>query len=326
MIQSHSSVTRAAIFTLAHLSLLLASALVAGGCSHKDPTAIISAGSASDLLAQGPDLGDLQHGRLLVPLAIGNRWDYRSRFQGTIVTDSGTETGFDEVTPLRDEIIGTEQIGEHEYFLVQESNPASGETYGVFRDREDRSGLFEHDPPPQPARALAMVEAPGTARQLSDYVARAVADEDRRAAFQRAAAVLATKLAALRHAAGGPEPGEIAFLRFPLFVGASWIVRESPRFERTVTGRERVELPAGEFTAWSIRGTSELFGTEDRLQLWYGDEGLLRLQFHGVSEATDPSGNVIGRVVADLDQSLTALHLEGGTPGAAPVAGGGRQE
>jgi hypothetical protein len=326
MIPSHSPVTRAAILTLARLSLLLASALVAGGCSHKDPTAITSAGSASDLFARGPDLGDLEHGRLLVPLAIGNRWDYRSRFQGTIVTDSGTQPGFDVVTPLRDEIIGTERIGEHEYFLIQESNPASGETYGVFRDREDRSGLFEHDPPSQPAGSLAVVEAPGSVRQLSDYLARTVADEAQRAAFQRAAAVLATRLAALRHVAGGPEPGEIAFLRFPLFVRASWIVRESPRFERTVTARERVELPAGEFTAWSIRGTPELYGPEDRLQLWYSAEGLLRLQFHGVAEATDPFGNVIGLLVADLDQSLTALHLEGGTPGAAPVAGGGKQE
>ena len=322
MIQSHSGVTRAAILTHTTLALLLASALVAGGCSHKysaeDPTTIAAAGAANALLAPSPDPGGLQGGRLLVPLAVGNRWDYRSRFQGTIVTGSGSLPGFDEVTPLRDEIIGTEQIGDHEYFLIQESNLTSGETYGVFRDREDHSGLFEHDPPPAPA--LGVDEASAFARQLSDYVERTVADEARRAAFQRAATVVAAKLAAIRRPAGGAEPGEITFLRFPLFVGASWIVRDSPRFERTVTAHERVELPAGEFSAWSIRGTSELFGPDDRLQVWYGHEGLLRLRFHAVSEATDPFGNVIGHVVADLDQSLTAFHLEGEPPGTAPVA------
>lgn len=326
MIPSRSRVTRAAILTHATLALLLASALVAGGCSHKGPAAISGADAASDVLAPSPDPGGLQLGRLLVPLAVGNRWDYRSRFQGTIVTDSGTQTGFDEVTPLRDEIIGTEQLGEHEYFLIQESNPASNETYSIFREREDHSGLFEHDPPSQPARALAADEASAFARQLSDYVARTVADEARRAAFQRAATVVAAKLAAVVRPAGGAEPGEITFLRFPLFVGASWIVRDSPRFERTVTARERVELPAGGFSAWSIRGTSELYGPKDRLQLWYGQEGLLRLRFHSVSEATDPFGNVIGHVVADLDQSLTDFHLEGETPGAGPVAERGRQQ
>ena len=326
MIPSYSRVTRAAILAHAALALLLASALVAGGCSHQDRAAISAPDAASDLLAPSPDPGGLQLGRLLVPLAVGNRWDYRSRFQVTIVTDSGTQPGFDEVTPLRDEITGTEQIGEHEYFLIQESNPASGENYGVFRDREDHSGLFEHDPPSPPAGALAADEAAAFARQLSDYVERTVTDEARRAAFQRAATVVAAKLAAVRRPAGGADPDEITFLRFPLFVGASWIVRDSPRFEREVTAHERVELPAGAFSSWSIRGTSELFGPEDRLQLWYGQEGLLRLRFHGVSEATDPSGNVIGLVVADMDQSLTAFHLEAETPGAGPVAERGRQQ
>lgn len=324
MIQSHARVTRPAILTHATFASLLASALVTGGCSHQDPAAISGAGAASDLLAPSPVGGGPQGGRLLVPLAVGNRWDYRSRFQGTIVTGSGSQPGFDEVTPLRDEIIGTEQIGEHEYFLIQESNPASGENYGVFRDREDHSGLFEHDPPPAPA--LAADKASAFARELSDYVERSVADEARRAAFQRAATVVAAKLASVRLPAGGAAPGEITFLSFPLFVGANWIVRDSPRFERTVTAHERVGLPAGEFSAWSIRGTSELYGPDDRLQLWYGNEGFLRLRFHGVSEATDPFGNVIGLVVADLDQSLTAFHLEGETPGAAPVAERGRQQ
>ena len=88
-------------------------------------------------------------------------------------------------------------------------------------------------------------------------------------------------------------------------------MRASPRFGRTVIGRERITVPAGAFSAWRLRGTSELFGPNDRVRFWYANAGLIRISIHLESEATDDAGNVLGRVVADEEQLLNALSLVG---------------
>jgi hypothetical protein len=85
-----------------------------------------------------------------------------------------------------------------------------------------------------------------------------------------------------------------------------------------------VNLPLGTLPAWKLRGTSELFGPEDRVHFWYSRLGLLRIRFHVVGDATDNTGNVIGRVVTDSDQSLTEIHLV--RTGAALVAGDDARE
>jgi hypothetical protein len=99
-------------------------------------------------------------------------------------------------------------------------------------------------------------------------------------------------------------------LSFPLHIGARWIVRDDHRFVRAVVAHERVNLPLGLFLAWKLRGTSELFGPDDRVHFWYSNVGLVRVRFHVVADAVDDADHVIGTVAIDSDQSLTALALE----------------
>src|SRR5262249_34476866 len=106
-----------------------------------------------------------------------------------------------------------------------------------------------------------------------------------------------------------------------LFVGARWVVRESPRFTRTVVARELVRVPAGVFPAWRLMGTAEAFGPEDRLDVWYSSAGLVRLRFHVVGDAVGDQGNVSGRAVTDSDQTLTAIELTGAARVLASVSG-----
>jgi hypothetical protein len=62
-----------------------------------------------------------------------------------------------------------------------------------------------------------------------------------------------------------------------------------------------------------------VFGPDDRVFFWYGSQGLLRVRYHLVGNATDATGNIVGRIVSDSDQSLTDLHLV--RPGVGPAAG-----
>jgi hypothetical protein len=193
--------------------------------------------------------------------------------------------------------------------------------------------LFELDPVSAPAliaREAAPVEP--LPSDVVTYVNRTIQDPVLRAAFQRAAAVVAEKVDAIllgsgqtpRRPGGGAEPGEITFLSYPLFPGAQWMVRDSPRFERTVVAHEVTSVPLGTFPAWKLLGTSELFGPEDVVHYWYSPLGLLRFRYHVVGDATDPFGNPIGRVVSDFDQSLTDIHLV--TSGPVLVAGNDARE
>ena len=61
--------------------------------------------------------------------------------------------------------------------------------------------------------------------------------------------------------------------------------------------------------AWRVDGTSELFGPNDRVRFWYANAGLVRMALHAEEQATDDTGNPIGRLLVDEDQVLTAVEL-----------------
>lgn len=310
----------------ATLELVAVSALGFGltACSHRsmrDPGSVDDAGAADRLLGAQPwdgltSGGRILSGRLLYPLAVGNRWDYDVHARVTLVTKDGPQPPQITDTFLRDEITGTVQIGTRTYFLQQETNPLVVTPprllpSNILSLRQDRSGLYQRE-------VITVQNPPAVATEaMREYVDRVVTEPSQRAAFERAAERLTTQLATARWNSvglrmprtGGPDDGELSLLRYPLFVGARWTMRESPRFARVVLGRERVIVPAGAYSAWHLRGLSQLYGPEDRVAFWYSSAGLVRTSFHFESVATDNAGNVIGRVLADQDQVLSALTL-----------------
>lgn len=321
-----------ALAALAQLALL-AFALTA--CTRERaeaPATAANSSTAGRLLGVGPSslmrpsfgrpAGLTGLGRVEYPLAVGNRWNYTIHTRSTIVAPSGPQEPSDYDYPWTAEITDTQHLGTRDYFLQAEFNPIEvGPNPGPrsgFRMRQDQSGLFELDSPVFSA-AVRSDEAGSEplAATLSAYVDRTFTDITQRAAFERAALRLARQVRMLRRdalgaapaAPGGPDPFEISLLRYPLFMGAQWIVRDSPRFARTVVARERVTLPAGSFSAWRLRNTSELFGPNDRVWLWYASAGLVRLTAHLETQATDESGNPIGLLRYDSDQQLVRVHL-----------------
>src|SRR5436190_19316238 len=184
--------------------LMLATGLA--GCSHKDSgddATMGATGAATDLLAPRLTVGGLGFARARYPLAVGNRWDYRLSGTSQVITDAGPQPPMTIVEALRAEIVGTEQFGEHEYFVREVSFPQSGSPYSEYAYmREDRSGVFILPSVAYVGSPDAGAVGPRFACQLGAYVDRTVLDPGRRGAFQRAIASMVVKLAAGRPTVG----------------------------------------------------------------------------------------------------------------------------
>jgi len=309
---------------LALLAVLVGAALA--GCSPhgsgaSDPTP--GGSGATSLLAPGPWTSTFPPatwrglGRSHMPLAVGNRWDYQVRHTTRIVSPGAPDGIGVADHPWVIEVVGPLTIGARDYFAVTEYDPRVVLVQLGVPMREDATGLYERDvittnlrsggSTPPDARVEAVARALGAAR--------AGAPDD--PAFAAAARRLEERVAILLDAArgraatiAGPDADEITLLRYPLRFGARWEVRASPRFSRRVVGREVQRVPAGSFITWRIQGTGELLGPADRVRLWYAREGLVRLATHVETDMTDTGGNVIGRLIDDMDQVLTKVRAE----------------
>ena len=108
------------------------------------------------------------------------------------------------------------------------------------------------------------------------------------------------------------ESGEITRLEYPLHPGAQWVIRADPRFESIVEGAEVLDLAVGHVPGWRIRIESVLFGPDDRVHIWYGRGGFLKLEAYFEGIATDPGGNRLGRLISEESEVLTEVSLSGG--------------
>jgi hypothetical protein len=288
-----------------------------------------SSSIAGQLLGSG---GHSPHGgsliawaRLSYPLQIGNRWEYVVRSSSTVIGPGGPEPPSTYERGWVTVITDVERWRSRDYYrmLEYDADPrVQGPPFGTFSLlREDAGGLYAADLPVFGPDGR-MTNGPGTAataiqRQLDAAVDRARGTAAHRAAFHGAAAQLAAKVAALALGPGIPtaqtEPNspELTLLRYPLFVGARWPLRVLPLFERAVTGRERVRTPAGSTLAWRVQATppTPFTSSDDRIEYWYSNAGLIRNHARLSVDVVDVEGNVIGTMVYDSDQRLTAVRL-----------------
>jgi len=330
---------------------LLLAALLAAGCSSQrtasDRDSSPPGSSAGTLL--GPSLGSvaldpLRDARLLhMPLAVGNRWDYVVRLRTRLISDGSPDVIEETESPWTSEIVGAQTLNEHEYFLEADYDPrvVVRPPLPYFALRQDRTGLYNLDLYYlSTGSAAAPANDPGWAARFAPALTRAAARSSHPAAFAEAAKRLAGRLAIMSmpgrglglpgmprlpglprrggdggtFSRGSPLPGEISLLVYPLFTGSKWIVRESPRFARAVENRENAHLPAGDFSAWVMRGSSELYGPHDVVHFWQASEGLVKLTLQAETQVTDDQGRPIGWMVFEMDQSLSALTLVPPTP------------
>jgi hypothetical protein len=268
-----------------------------------------------------------------MPLAVGNRWIYEIRVRSRLVEDGPTGEVMTRTDPWVVEIIGQATLNEQDYFVELDYDPRLGAPTGLpFLVREDATGFYNMDAPTLAPSAARSAPDLSWLTELETELRARVANSPHRAAFE---AAIARQVALLRIATplaldrsqlprhpglprpgeqtgfrpGRPRPGEITLLSYPIHRGARWIVRESPRFTRSVVTREHVTVPAGEFQAWRIRGDAELFGPRDHVTFWYSREGMVRLKGRFESEAVDDQGNPLGMVIFDVEYVLMSLNL-----------------
>ena len=317
------------------LSLL---ASLAGGCSRHPTsgTAPESGASAGAVLAPLPtpapnELTSFEFSQM--PLAVGNRWDYRVVTSMRLVFPDGSQETSVRSSMLRSETTGEVTLNEQRYFLQSEYDPQQAPPAGpLYAVRADASGLYHLDLfLLDPADIAPSVPDLPWSRQIVASAREAAARSPHRAAFEAEAQRLGARLQAavfptltslpgfpgvpglpprgqetgFRH--GSPRPGEIPMLLYPMLRGSRWIVREVPRFTRSVEGREPLTVPAGSFSTWVVRGGGENFGPYDRVQFWYANEGLIRVRAQGSVLAVDDTGRPVGRVHYESDQQLLSF-------------------
>jgi hypothetical protein len=250
------------------------------------------------------------------PLAVGNRWDYALHSRVEIFPTEGEPSATQGQALWSAQIVGTAISGNVTHFLLAEGDPrTSFPPPALYFIRQDQDGLYEVDTSPVfgPSRASPPAGDPlAVSRATLARLEQSLAGTPHATAFARAAARVTEKLDRMRRnldasasAATEAMPNELTVLRYPLRIGSEWVVRDSPRFGRIVVGLDDVRLPVGRVRAWRLLGVSELYNAEDRVHFWYGRAGLVRIHLHAEMEATDDSGNTIGKAIAEYDQSLT---------------------
>lgn len=264
------------------------------------------------------------------PLRLGNRWDYAVSYTMTLVTPEAPPLPATSSGTMHRELICTELIGGREYF-VEQSLVVLDNVRALpqwIRYRQDGKGLFEADVSLGAAPACATASPAGSARPWSPVSAAANltrgVDERVRAAFEAAAIRLEARLRQIETMARSASPAgaastdleaspELVRLAYPLVVGRRWFIRADPAFEAVVEAPELLQLPAGRLMGWRIRIVPPGVSPEDRVHVWYGRAGYLGLEARIAMDAVDLNGNVVGVVIADQREMLTAYRLRGST-------------
>jgi hypothetical protein len=281
------------------------------------------------------------------PLDIGNRWTYQTQYFTLVISDS-CDILTDSVTVCagwgsigwggeRRELIGTEELFGREYMIEQWTSWPQiiwdGDTARSWiRYRQDRAGLYEADVPlgqrPGTVGTLAAVDhesvRPPGQRLSADLEkngahltpAQAAAYDVAMERIQRKLEVVAVAQAWHGHSPrsfggrrGGALDSELARLKYPLHPGQNWTIRQDPLFTSQVIGHDVLELPAGKLGGWRIQIESGLFDPDDRVYIWYGRAGFLRLSVSLQSVAVDEWGNRIGTAFYQESSELESFEL-----------------
>jgi hypothetical protein len=252
------------------------------------------------------------------PLELGNRWNYARTYDSSFELQ-GTVYPYHRDSAIERELACEQTFDSRLYTLERslETTPMDVQKSWIAY-RQDRAGLYEADGPGPPPCDIDVPASLASMRGPRSNAMRPEPSRPTNPAARTAMAEMENRLAVIRYTLGIPAPSmrrprpannEITRLAYPLFVGRRWTIRTSPSFTSHVEGLELLRVPAGRFLAWRVRIDSELFSPNDRVVVWYGRKGFLKLVAHVETVSTDENGNVNGHGVSDDREVLTDLAL-----------------
>ena len=271
---------RIASLRIPSLALL---ALLASGClndSHvvaPDPAALVP----QDLSKGRPDQGTF-------PLAVGNRWVFRTHQLSRLSVNGGPLEVVQDVAWRTTRELFCEQVqGQDLLVNVAEAvQLPNGANFSIWRYRQNRHGLWISTgaaPPPagcEPpflmteARPLSVMPVPGVEALRRDP----------------------------------RQSVEKHLLVYPLHVGRTWLMEGKGSTRCTVEAYEQLDLPIGSEFAFRIRLDRPGQEPGSGPAVWYGKSGYLQTQFHGESTRTLPDGTT-QHTVSDYTEVVQAVQL-----------------
>jgi hypothetical protein len=248
------------------------------------------------------------------PLATGNHWSYTQEVVLQLVDVPDPPPPEQYVSSIGIEILLPTTVDGREY-LGELTTSEGSQRYAPVR--QDATGLYEWSP-------VAPNEGGASPQPMRRIAAPAGRSPAENAALELAARRLEEKIAAVeallgRRAAAGFQmsfpptrtQSEVTRLQYPLESKSEWRIRQDRRFNSSarVIGQETLQLPPGALTGYRVAMISDALGRSDSVTWWYGSTGLLQEVQHFEFQATDASGNLVGRYLYDVRQWLTSYEI-----------------
>ncbi|HEX5131813.1 MAG TPA: hypothetical protein VFX92_04925 [Candidatus Krumholzibacteria bacterium] len=303
--------------------LALTVGLALSGCTGQDAPDPLAASPEANASARGgaaaPGLG--ASGQGLVPLQVGNQWDYHGSL-AVRITPYGSDTESQYI--LRDEVrtvVGSETYDGRNYTVIEVAidEHEYGQTMQSLLFRQTHTGLFQYN-----GEVAPPIDAPVAGSRDIDPAWVGVAASvppAQRGAYRVAWDELVARRETLRRAMtggvaavpgnSGADENETTQLVYPLHPGQEWNVLDEPLFTARVERRVRLYVSFGLVSAWQIQLRNEFMGPRDRAIEWYGELGFIGYILHIETVATDESGQPIGTLVGDERLVMTDTNLLG---------------
>jgi len=278
------------------LPWLLLLAALASGCLND--RAVLAPNSES--LAPQSAVTTGRRDPVSFPLAVGNRWVFRTQQVSRVSENGGPFVVIQDVTWRMTRELFCEQLraDDHLMMVAETSQLPNGASFGTWQYREDRHGLWRStSPPPMPAGC----EPPFLAAEARPYSATPVRDVVRQP--------FDIGVQALRREPP-PPPNEERVLAYPLHVGRTWLLGGKGSTRCTVEAYEQLDLPIGSEFAFRIRldWPDPDPRRTGRTLVWYGKSGYLQAQSHGELLVTDHDGST-RLYIGDFTEVVQSLQL-----------------
>lgn len=320
-----------------NIILPVVAATILAGCQPVDPVlgpmvpenvGVTEFDGRTDLSGTPPHFAPIFY-----PLRIGNTWrlDATARLEIIIVDGPPPPPPQTIESVVERRLIGFEELFGRRYVVEEEVVHEVGGSDSLFswiRFRQDQKGLYEADvwigQPP------ALVGSDGTHKKDSEFqhvsrrswFDRTVASLaiDHRPTIRGALEKMANKRSALHEALGRHrddrprrDPGgvlddELTRLQYPLRPGAMWSIGPNPQFVTIVEDDEVLELPAGRFRTTRLR--IDVPDPNDRVHLWVGRCGRVKLSYHLETIAMDPFTGEIAIIVQEWDEHVVGVAID----------------